>query len=148
VAANNTIWVLVKLIAGQLYQGVWLLCTNAVAGTRAALYGTGLNAPKLTERVNTVTTLAGAYTYITFTNGAGASQFYTPTTSEYAYIGILSTSAAITYYTWDHGNTNFGKTATNDTLNLRCCTSTGTAFPATFTGTVTARSTVYLCGLF
>lgn len=148
VAANNIAWALIKIVEGETYRGAWYYTNASTANVFSAIYGFGASAPRLIYGQRGLTTTANAFNYIAFTDPSGIATPYTCTQTQYAYVGIFSTSASVNFYTYDNTNTNFGKTAVNNALTLRCCTSANTNFPTPFSGVVTGRTTLYLMGLY
>jgi hypothetical protein len=150
VGLNNIAWVLVKLTKGVTYYGVVFYTTTATANINAGLYDIGPSAPQLARTrpaPSTPTSVIG-YNYFYFQDSAANLTPYTSPETKYAYIGMLSTSASLGFYTYNNGNTNFGKTAVNNSLTLACCTSANTSLPTPFSGVVTARVDKYLMMLF
>jgi hypothetical protein len=150
---NTVFMMLVKLIKGETYTGVvWYSPLGAANKTMyCALYeaGDGNPNPDRLARSTTGQTPNGGLPYFKSIN------FDTPYTSpetKYACVMLVCSNSTWTVWTYDNGDTNYGRTALANNITLSTSYYTGftTAgnFPATFSGTPVANTWKVWMGLF
>lgn len=140
---NNIHFALVKLIPYQVYTGVMVWTNIASIEIKVCMYKANGTSSTLLASSNNFTTING-FNYVPFT-----SQYMT-TSKTYAYIGVVS-SSNFNLLTCNNGFTNYGRTATNNSLDLIGFFSPFTfsnSFPSPFTGTITASNSKFYLGIY
>ena len=147
ITQNTVMFGLVKLINGEMYTGVYFYSSSAGITFQAALYGSGLSAPRFALQTTNYTSVAG-HNFMPF------AATYTSPLTQFAYIALVPTSVAgYTPYVVNTGITNWGRTATDSTLNLISATFvgsyiSGSTFANPFAGRISPSTNKFYFGIY
>jgi len=145
IATNFAYFGIVKIKANETYNGICLWTAGGITYDYVA-YDVGGNGNRLAFNLLGVTTSAGTgFKTLPFDSSI------TPTTTKNIAIGV-SPRATTTLLTLNTGNTNWGKTAVSNTINLLAFTISFNAssggYSSVWNYTPTASTTKYFLGLY
>jgi hypothetical protein len=150
---NAVFMMLVKLIQGETYSGVvWYNPLGQSNRTMyCALYEAGDGNPN-PDRLARSTTGQTPNAGLPYFKSIAFDTPYTATATGFACAFLVCSNNTWTAWTYDNGDTNYGRTALADNLTLSSSYYTGfspaTNFPATFSGTPIANTWKVWMGLY